>query len=262
MVLIPAGEFIMGDANGYLDERPLARVRIPRAFYMARCEIPNTLYTLFDPTHDSGVASIFNKDHSHRGQPLNRERQPVCRISWQRASAFCYWLSQRTGRQFTLPTEAQWEWAARGGTATPLYYGTCDTDFSRLANLADLRVNDLCIGDSPKWIPAMITANDGAAVSTDVGHYTANPWGLFDMVGNVSEWTLSAYRTYPYNTDDGRDNPATPGRRVARGGSWFDRPIRARSAVRFGYEPWQVVHDVGFRVICDLDGKKVAASER
>ena len=82
-----------------------------------------------------------------------------------------------------------------------------------------------------------------------VGQTTANPWGLQDMIGNVSEWTLSSYRQYPYDEGDGRNDVSTGERRVARGGSWADRPADAGSSVRRAYEPWQQVYDVGFRVI-------------
>jgi formylglycine-generating enzyme required for sulfatase activity len=83
-----------------------------------------------------------------------------------------------------------------------------------------------------------------------VGGYAANPWGLFDMHGNVAEWTRSAHRPYPWRADDGRNNPAGEEDRVARGGSWYDRPERARSAFRQHYAPWQRVYNVGFRLIC------------
>ena len=262
LVLIPPGEFVMGDIAGFRDEGPLTRLRIQRAFYMARLEITNEIFALFDPNHDSGVISVFNKDQSTRGEAANRPRQPVIRISWQQAMAFCYWLSQRTGRRFTLPTEAQWEYACRAGTATPLNFGACDADFSRFANLADQRVWALCRGDSPKWIPAIAAANDGAIISDTVGRYQPNAWGLCDMHGNVCEWTLTTYRPYPYVFTDGRDDPATEGRKVVRGGSWYDRPHRARSAFRLAYPAWQRVYNVGFRVVCDLDAKKLVSADR
>ena len=84
-----------------------------------------------------------------------------------------------------------------------------------------------------------------------VGQTEANAWGLNDMVGNVSEWTRSSYRPYPYRDDDGRNDDAGPERKVARGGSWADRPADAGSSVRRAYEPWQKVYDVGFRVIVE-----------
>ncbi len=93
--------------------------------------------------------------------------------------------------------------------------------------------------------------NDGALVAVAPGKYRPNPWGLFDMHGNVAEWTRTSYRPYPYVADDGRDDPQTAGRKVARGGSWFDRPRRSTSSYRLSYQPYQRVFNVGFRVVCE-----------
>jgi formylglycine-generating enzyme required for sulfatase activity len=249
LALVPAGEFVIGDAAGETDEWPLARVKIERPFYMAVDETTNAQYALFDPEHRSGVISVFNKDQSTRGEVADRERQPVIRVTWHGAMGFCQWLSQKTGRSFSLPTEAQWEYACRAGTATPMYWGGCETDFGKLANLADQRVTQLCRGDSPKWIPSIATVNDGAIVSDHVGRYPGNAWGLRDMHGNVVEWTLSSYCPYPYDERDGRNDPRSPEMKVVRGGSWYDRPWHARSAARLPYRPWQGVYNVGFRVV-------------
>jgi formylglycine-generating enzyme required for sulfatase activity len=153
------------------------------------------------------------------------------------------------GVRFTLPTETQWEYACRAGTATPLYFGGVETDFGKLANLADERVTNLCRRDSPKWIPSMPHVNDGAIISDHVGRYPPNPWGLHDMHGNVAEWTRTSYKPYPYNPRDGRDQGSLHEKKVVRGGSWYDRPHRARSAFRLSYQPWQPVFNVGFRVV-------------
>ena len=83
-----------------------------------------------------------------------------------------------------------------------------------------------------------------------VKQYKPNPWGLYDMVGNVSEWTRSSYRAYPYK-DDARNNGATTEKKTARGGSWSDRPRNAGSSSRFAYESYQKVYDVGFRIIIE-----------
>jgi len=259
LVRIPAGEFVMGDAGGAADERPLTRVRVDRPFWMGKCEITNAQYAAFDPLHDSRVISVFNKDQSSPGEVANRPTQPVIRVSWQQAMAFCRWLSEKTGEKFTLPTEAQWEYACRAGTSTALYYGGCDADFGKLANLADQRIVALCRGDSPKWIPCVATVNDGSVVTDNVGKYAPNPWGLCDMHGSVWEWTLSTYKPYPYSAADGRDAAAPEGRKVCRGGSFYDRPERARSAYRLSYPAWQGVFNVGFRVIGEDSGKSQLA---
>jgi len=133
-------------------------------------------------------------------------------------------------------------------------YGAVDADFGKFANLADERVTALCRGDSPKWIPSIKAVNDGAVVTENVGKYTPNAWGLYDMHGNVFEWTLTTYKPYPYDVADGRDSGDLEGRKVVRGGSFYDRPKRARSAFRLGYPVWQKVYSVGFRVVME-DGK-------
>jgi len=265
MALIPAGQFVMGatDGAGEADEYPPSVIRVERPFYMGKFEITNAQYALFDPSHDSAYISVLNKDQNVRGVAANHPRQPAIRINWNQAAGFCRWLSQETGGKFDLPTEAQWEYACRAGTATPLYFGDCTTDFSQLANLADQRIHNLCRGDSPRWIPSVESVNDGSVVSDQVGKCAPNAFGLCDMHGNVAEWTRSAYRPYPYNPADGRDNPATAGKKVVRGGSWYDRPHRARSAFRLAYEPWQRVFNVGFRVVMEAGAAtKLAAAGR
>ena len=251
MVLVPAGEFVMGDIQGWQDEWPTCKVRIERPFWIGQFEVSNEQYALFDPKHDSRYISIYNKDQGNRGIAANSAKQPVIRISWQRAMAFCDWLSKKTDLKFSLPTEAQWEYACRAGSGETMNYGSVDADFAKHANLADKNVNNLTRRDSPKWIPSIVGVNDGAVVTTSIGRYAANTWGIHDMHGNVAEWTRSVYRPYPYDQGDGRDSASAAGRRVARGGSFYDRPCRARSAFRLDYEPWQGVYNVGFRVVCE-----------
>jgi len=242
LVLIPAGEFVMGDASGEADECPTARVRIERPFYLGETEVTNAQFARFDPDHDSSVISMTNKDQGDRGYPVNGLAQPVVRVSWNEAMAFCQWLSRETGKKTSLPTEAQWEWACRAGTATPLWYGGLDSDFSRTANLADATLASFARGDSPPWHPKDARFRDNAMITAGVGSYQPNAWGLRDMAGNAAEWTRSTYRPYPYNPGDGRDDPRASGEKTVRGGSWYDRPMRARSAFRLPYQPWQRVY--------------------
>ena len=253
LVLVPAGEFVMGSAAGGVDEYPLARVKIERPFYMGKLEITNAQYALFDPGHDSAYISMTNKDQNHRGHAVNGPTQPVVRVSWEQAVAFCRWLSAETGQKFALPTEAQWEWACRAGTNSPLSYGGLDSDFSKFANVADAALERFAQRDSPKWHPRDQRFNDGAMVTTNAGRYQPNAWGLCDLHGNAAEWTQTTYRPYPYNARDGRDNPAPHGAKSVRGGSWYDRPARARSSFRLDYEPWQRVYNVGFRVVMQAE---------
>lgn len=262
MMLVPAGEFVMGNTKGWVDERPQARVKIDRPFWMGKFEITNAQYARFDHTHDSRYISYYNKDQSNRGVAANAPDQPVIRVSWQEAMAFCRWLSEKTGRKFTLPTEAQWEYACRAGTDTPMSYGAIDTDFGKLANFADSRLSGLTRRDSPKWLPSIQAVNDGAVITAKVGGYAPNAWGLHDMHGNVAEWTRSTYRPYPYDQADGRDAPAAEGRKVVRGGSFYDRPKRGTSSFRLDYPSWRGVYNVGFRVICEPEAKAAVASAK
>ncbi len=256
LVRIPAGRFVMGDWQGELDEQPPREVIIERPFWIGRTEVTNRQFTRFDPNHDSRfehrTSWIFSEDYL--GWPLNRPEQPVVRVSWQRAMEFCRWLSERSGLQVTLPTESEWEYACRAGSATPFWYGDADTDFASFANLADRNIRDLAYEGwrprSPDLVPRDDRFDDGHLVTADAGSYAANPWGLHDMHGNVWEWTRSAYRSYPYAAGDGRNAAAADGDRVVRGGSWYDRPQRARSSFRLAYAPYQRVFNVGFRVAC------------
>ena len=101
-----------------------------------------------------------------------------------------------------------------------------------------------------------IRFDDGAIATSKVGSYRPNSWGLYDMHGNASEWTRTAYKPYPYKDDDGRNDLTESGRKVVRGGSWRDRPKRCRSAFRLSYPAWQRVHNVGFRVVCRIENSE------
>ena len=255
LIRIPSGAFIMGSEQGYTNERPAHQVVIEHGFWMGQFEVTNRQYACFDPQHDSGLETgeQYQFGDYERGHHLRRPEQPVVRVSWDRAMAFCDWLSKKTGTQFALPTEAQWEYACRGGTTSPLWYGTLDDDFSRSANLSDATHHTVDYPHVPTalppWRPADTRFDDGWRVSAPVGTFGPNPWGLYDMHGNVAEWTRSTYRPYPLAAGEDQDDRI--GRRTVRGGSWMDRPRRARSAFRMHYEPSQAVHDVGFRVICE-----------
>lgn len=264
-VLIPAGSFILGDPNGAPDERPPGMVRIEQSFWMAKCEVSNEQFAKFNPGHDSRFEhrSSWWFDEEYIGWPLNRPGQPVVRVSWDEATAFCRWLSEKLGEQVILPTEAQWEWACRAGTASPLNYGGLDTDFSTFGNLGDANLRRLADEGwrpkSPDLIPKDARFNDGALVTCEVGRYLPNAWGLHDMHGNAAEWTRSDYLPYPYRADDGREADAIGGKKTIRGGSWRDRPKLSRSASRWAYDPWQKVFNVGFRVIIEPGAKRLAA---
>ncbi len=248
---IPAGKFVMGDPHGAHDEQIVDEVAVKRPFWMATCEVSNRLYALYDAKHDSRYVDMAGKDQSSRGYPLNGDDQPVVRVSWDQAMAFCAWLSKMTGRKVTLPTEAQWEWACRAGTRSGFWYGNARTDFTKFANLADVESGrDRRANPFPR-----VAADDDSYVTNAVAQRLPNPWGLHNMHGNAAEWTRSLYCPYPYRGDDGRNDVAVPGFRVARGGSWRDRPFRATSSFRLPYRRYQRVFNVGFRIVVEDDAK-------
>ncbi len=261
LTYVPAGEFTIGDAAGLADERPVRKLQVA-GFWAGKFEITNEQYTLFDPGHDSFIerSDFLHFSDDDRGWRVNAPLQPVCRVTWRQSAEYCRWLSRKTGERFRLPTEAEWEYAARAGSRGPMWWGETDANFGSFANLADWMLKyPPGIGRYvPAWRPADENVNDGYRVSAPVGSFDANRFGLHDMIGNVAEWTLSTYRPYPYNAADGRDDPAPEGRKVVRGGSWYDRPEYARSAFRKAYHPWQGVFDVGFRVI--VEGTQLRAT--
>lgn len=265
LVYIPAGQFVMGSVEGYADERPRSEVEIKKPFWMGVTEVVNAHYAVFDPDHDTGYHVSKGKDKAVPGEIGNHPDQPVSRVSWQEAMAFCRWLSEKTGLNVTLPTEAQWEWAARAGTITRFYWGGLEADFSGYANLADRRrlytrtdyegpsrLQTLRPWDPDYHYPLRDGRfDDGALVTHYAGQYQANAFGLKDIIGNVSEWTRTGYMPYPYRDDDGRNALNQEMHRVARGGSWYDRPKDAGAAIRYAYAPFQKVFNVGFRVIIE-----------
>ena len=279
LVRIPPGEFVMGDADGEADELPLSRVTIAKPFWIGAYEVTNEQFRLFDPSHRSGYFMKRYPGPDGPGLSLDGPRQPAVRVSWLEAMAFCRWLSRKTGLRFTLPTEAQWEYACRAGSAGPFSFGGEDEDFSPYANMADralsvppvktgglgtslteqqgegvflsaLRGGDIVC--DARW-------DDGAVATCDVGSYAPNAWGLYDMHGNAAEWTRTTYRPYPYRENDGRNAERAEGEKVVRGGSFRDRPKRCRAAFRLSYPPWQPVHNVGFRVVCEGELRGAAA---
>ena len=247
---IPAGIYVMGSTNGYPNE--VQRVAtVAKAFWLGETEVRNDQYHAFDPAHDSRFQDMFGKDHIVPGWIGNHRLMPAVRVSWERAAAFCAWLGKKTGRTARLPTEEEWEWAARCGTATPFPWGGLADDYSKHANLADKQVRwSMNEGwDGPGRIrprkPYKPEQNfplhdeqwtDDAFSLNYVRRALPNLWGLYDMHGNAAEWTASAY-------------DAT--RKTVRGGSFASRPKDATSSWRWGYEPWQKVYDVGFRVLIE-----------
>lgn len=269
LTLVPAGSFRMGDPAGSGDASPATRVTLEQPFWLGTCEVTNEQYRCFDPGHDSRLESRHAYQFGQLGYPLNEPQQPVVRVSWHEALAFCDWLSERLGVRCSLPTEAQWEYACRAGTSTPFFFGDGDADFTAWANLGDRSLKEYASctahdnysgvwvlpdpGPYDDWVPKDDRFDDGAFVAAEVGRYRANPWGLRDMHGNVWEWTRSLDAPYPYRAEDGRNEVLSDQPRIVRGGSWYDRPARAASHSRLAYRPYQRVFNVGFRVMIESD---------
>ncbi len=267
VVKVPAGRFLMGDAEGLPDEHPLAPVEIHEPFWMSVCEIGNEQLRRCLPSHDSGYYTKRHKDrYDDKGMVLNGPSQPALKVSWNEAVDFCRWLSHRTGLRISLPTEAQWEYACRAGSDTALHYGGLDSDFSCYENMADRTFATFGFTGKSKTgkfeieggIDYLVAEgvdfadqrfDDGVCMTAPIGGRQSNAFGLCDMHGNVAEWTLSLYRPYPYDPADGRNGLDAHGERVVRGATFLDRPARCRSAARYSFPAWQKVHNVGFRIV-------------
>ncbi len=262
MMLIPAGTFTTGDGQ---------TLTISRPFWMSACEVTNAQYAAFNAAHDSWVESKHAYQFGVTGFPLNYPKQPVVRVSWDAARGFCDWLSGVSGESISLPSETQWEYACRAGSHEAFSFGGLDADFSAHANLADKKLREFA--DNPyqvyapladatpydDWIPRDNRFNDNVLVTAPVGQYQANAFGLHDMHGNVWEWTRPTANTEMLADTYGS---AGSGKVVARGGSWYDRPKRATASYRIAYEPWQMVFNVGFRIIISADEKPTKIAQR
>ena len=259
-VRIPAGEFVMGNNERGRGAAPATKVKIESPFWMSTTEITNLQYGVFDPKHDSRFTAQLWKDHVGPGYAANRPAQPVIRISWNEAMEFCRVMSERTGVKLTLPSEAQWEWACRAGSDADFWYGELGSDFSKQENLADQSLRKMAVsGVDPQpvregdWVykyytymPREDSVNDGVMTISDVAHYAPNAWGLYDMHGNVAEFTRSTYKPYPYKGEREEGDE-----KVVRGGAWDIPPKRSAVYCRESYLKWQPANNVGFRVVIE-----------
>jgi formylglycine-generating enzyme required for sulfatase activity/uncharacterized caspase-like protein len=206
-------------------------------FALAAHEVTNRQYRLFERNHDS-------KDYE--GHSLNGDEQPAVYVSWEEATAYAEWLSERTGKRFRLPTEAQWEYAARAGSTSARFWGQTPEQACRYANVADKTAKR----EWSNW--TIHDCDDGHKVTSPVGTYDANPWGLYDMLGNVWEWTCSAYESDYDGSEKRCVSKKHTGPRVLRGGSWDINPAWVRSASRFWLSPGIRNTGLGFRLAQDL----------
>ena len=234
MASIAGGSFQMGspENNGDADERPQHRVTID-PFYMGRYAITQAQW--------KAVATLPQVDRLLEANPSRSKScdRPVKRVSWNDAIEFCARLSSKTGREYRLPSEAQWEYACRAGTATPFHCG--ETIASNLANY-DTNYN---YGTRQKRTYRKETIA--------VGSFPPNAFGLYDMHGNVWEWcTDNWHENYQGAPTNGstwlEDGDRTY--RMVRGGSWFNHPWNCRSADRLKIVPGNRYSNIGFRVVC------------
>ena len=215
MVWIPAGEFEMGQAkSAYDDERPVHRVTISKGFWLAKYPVTNAEYQKYLEANPQA-----QKPGEWDNRQFNDPRQPVVGVSWHEAQAFCAWAGCR------LSTEAEWEYACRAGTRTQFSFG-----------------DDEALLKDYGWYD-----NNSGGKTHAVGEKKPNPWGLYDMHGNVWEWCQDGKRTYEAKAVIDPMGPEKGGDRVLRGGCWFDRGGSARSAFRYSHAPDYRYDWFGFR---------------
>jgi formylglycine-generating enzyme required for sulfatase activity len=226
-VRVPAGEFLMGsslavDREAAKGELPQHRVTLDE-FTIGKVPVTNAQYAAFVRSAKYGAPSYWDQE----GFPAGQSDHPVVQVSWRDARAFCAWLSEATGRTFRLPTEAEWEKAARGANGRTYPWGDRWPE-------AELCNYEMLVGRT-----------------TPVGAYPGNasPYGALDMAGNVGEWTSSLYRPYPYRANDGREDLTTDAVRVVRGGAYSLTRWNARCACRLRYAPDRRSGHDGFRVV-------------
>ena len=235
---IPAGEFRMGSRYNRPTEQPVHRVIIPHDFLLAQTPVTQEQFALFDQNHQSYF------------QGKGKEKHPVESVTWQQAREFCQWLKdlhwpeQLANFEPDLPTEAQWEYACRAGTETDYYTGDGEEALARAGwyhGNSNGQTHEV-------WQPGM----------SESDFKTPNAFGLYDMHGNVWEWSRDVWAEHAYRHHaDGRVEAMGNGGglakkderpRVVRGGSWGDHPWFCRSAFRIRTHPGNWYHFQGFRV--------------
>jgi formylglycine-generating enzyme required for sulfatase activity len=174
---------------------------------------------------------------------IKSDDHPVVNVSWNDARAFCAWLSAKEGKTYRLPTEAEWEYAARAGTKTRYHTGDADASVEGYANVADARAKKVF----PDW--TTVAFDDGYVFTAPVGQFKANGFGLHDMIGNAWEWCEDGYDAKAYQRGACKDPVVVGGAlRVLRGGSWFRGLSDCRSAQRLRFGPATQSSFLGFRV--------------
>jgi len=228
-VRIQSGSFLMGQKDGGdWDERPVHRVTITKPFWMAVTEVTNTQYEQFDPEHRELRGKLgFSK----------QDDEAVVFVSWHEAAKFCEWLSKKEDKPYRLPTEAEWEYACRAGTTTAYYTGPIlPKEFHKNARMS--------------WFPDPARSRkDAELVPLTVGRTVPNPWGLFDMHGNVEEWCCDWYGPYARGAHTDPVGRVGGDFKVTRGGSHSTKVSYLRSANRLATLPEDKSWLIGFRVV-------------
>lgn len=237
MIWIPGGSFDMGSNDGDNDEKPLHRVTLD-GFWMGKFEITNEQYRCFKPDHSSG---------DYKKLTLNDNKQPVVNITWDDAKFFIDWINNRSGKKYSLPTEAQWEYACKAGSSSTRYWGDVEDKIGEYSNIADRTIKKQFID----WTWPIADTNDRFAVTAPVGQYKPNKFGLYDMLGNVMEWCQDSYddKYYKESPSENPQGPASGPYRVIRGGSWQSAPRYCRASDRDKRLPGRRPDPFGFRVV-------------
>lgn len=244
MVVIPSGTFDMGspdsEAKRNDDEGPVHRVNIA-TFALGKTEVTlaqfaafvkETKYNAGDKcwTLESGNFEERSGNWRKPGYPQDN-KHPVACIDWDDAQAYAKWLSRKTGKKYRLPTEAEWEYSARGNTGTARYWGDNPDDACKYANVAD-KTAQAQIHGATSWLVHHCT--DGFSYTAPVGSFKPNAYGLNDMLGNVWEWTEDSYHdSYKGAPTGGSTWQGDGAKRVLRGGSWNNSPSDVRAAIRY-----------------------------
>ena len=241
MVSIPGGTFRMGDLSGEGDddERPVHTVTVP-AFRMGKYEVT---FAQWDVCVADGGCGGYRPDD----EGWDRNNRPVINVSWDDVQLFIDWLNDKTDGNFRLPTEAEWEFAARAGSTTKYHFGNSESQLCRYANHAD---------DNTDYSNRNKSCSDGVGKSTaTVGRYQPNSYGLHDMHGNVWEWVQDCYNdTYVGAPTDGRVwTSGDCNQRVRRGGSWYNTSQGGSSSNRAFSDIWDNESNTqGFRLAQDI----------
>ena len=258
MVWIPAGTFRMGDiqGGGGSDEKPVHRVSVSR-FAMGVYEVTVGEFRQFvnatgykteaekgDGCYTFNNGGLWNKVRNANWRNPNfsqNDNHPVVCVSWNDATAYAKWLSQQTGKEYRLPSEAEWEYAARAGTTTKYWWG--NTASHEYANYG---TDNCCSG--------LAKGKDRWKYTAPVGSFEPNPFGIYDTVGNVWEWCADSWHgSYKGAPTDGQVwRGGDENRRVLRGGSWNYTPGYARTANRNWNDSDVRIDNLGFRVVSSV----------